>query len=195
MGRIFRQALSLPDSFLQVSNVTYIKCAGFAEGKYTIQNKYSERTFESEMTDLGQPKVFTYIIKQFIHITVRNPRETRKSPLLQARENKEKSMKKIYFTLTGTNYYHGKDFLKSGMRIRLIKEPDNPYDSEAIRVEMDPLSKIGYVANSTRTVIGDSWSAGRLYDWIRKEADAKVMLVTEHGVLCRVCKKSVRSNR
>jgi len=60
---------------------------------------------------------------------------------------------------------------------------------------MNPLSKIGYVANSTNTVIGDSWSAGRMYDWIRKEADAKVMLVTEHGVLCKVCKKSVRRNR
>lgn len=52
-----------------------------------------------------------------------------------------------------------------------------------------------YVANSTNTVIGDSWSAGRMYDWIRKEADAKVMLVTEHGVLCRICKKAVRRNR
>ena len=103
--------------------------------------------------------------------------------------------KKIYFTLTGTNYYHGKDFLKSGMKVKLVKEPDNQYDTEAIRVEMDPLSKIGYVANSANTVIGDSWSAGRMYDWIRKEADAKVMLVTEHGVLCRVCKKSVRRDR
>ena len=79
------------------------------------------------------------------------------------------------------------------MKVRLIKEPDNQYDAEAIRVEMKPLSKIGYVANSTNTVIGDSWSAGRMYDWIRKEADAKVMLVTEHGALCRVCKKSVRT--
>ena len=103
--------------------------------------------------------------------------------------------KKIYFTLTGTNYYHGKDFQKSGMKVKLVKEPDNQYDTEAIRVEMDPLSKIGYVANSANTVIGDSWSAGRMYDWIRKEADANVMLVTEHGVLCRVCKKSVCRNR
>ena len=103
--------------------------------------------------------------------------------------------KKINFTLTGTNYYHGKEFLKSGMKVKLVKEPENPYDAEAIRVEMEPLSKIGYVANSTNTVIGDSWSAGRIYDRIRKEADAKVVLVTEHGVLCRVCNKSVRRNR
>ena len=99
---------------------------------------------------------------------------------------------KIYFTLTGTDYYHGKGYLKNGMRIKLIKEPDNPYDSEAIRVEMAPLSKIGYVANSTKTVIGDSWSAGPMYDHIGKKADAVVKLVTERGVLCKVCKKSLR---
>ena len=101
--------------------------------------------------------------------------------------------KKIYFTLTGTDYYHGKDFLKEGMKVRLIKEPDNPYDAEAIRVEMEPLQKIGYVANSTKTVIGESWSAGRMYDRIGKKADAVVKLVTENGVLCKVCKKSVRN--
>ncbi len=101
--------------------------------------------------------------------------------------------KKIYFTLTGTNYYHGMDFLKEGMKVKLIKEPDNPYDAEAIRVEMEPLQKIGYVANSTKTVIGESWSAGRMYDRIGKKADAVVKLVTESGVLCKVCKKSVRN--
>ena len=37
-------------------------------------------------------------------------------------------MSKIYFTLTGTNHYFGKEFLKKGMKIRLEKEPDNEYD-------------------------------------------------------------------
>ena len=100
---------------------------------------------------------------------------------------------KMYFTLTGTNHYHGSDFLKKGMKIRLIKEPDNPYDHEAIRVEMDPLAKIGYVANSASTVIGDSCSAGRLYDRIGKKAYARIVLVTNHGVLCNICKKSIRN--
>ena len=99
---------------------------------------------------------------------------------------------KMYFTLTGTNHYYGSDFLKKGMKIRLIKEPDNPYDHEAIRVEMDPLAKIGYVANSTSTVIGASCSAGRLYDRIGKRAYARVVLVTDRGALCSVCKKSVK---
>lgn len=48
-------------------------------------------------------------------------------------------MAKIYFTLTGTKYYYGKDFLEAGMRVELVKEPDNPYDKEAIAVQMEGL--------------------------------------------------------
>mgnify|MGYP000817011536 CR=1 FL=1 len=44
--------------------------------------------------------------------------------------------------------------------IRLEKEPDNEYDKEAIKVTYEGLGKIGYVANSSYTVIGDSMSAG-----------------------------------
>ncbi len=51
-------------------------------------------------------------------------------------------MKNIYFTITGMNHYYGKDFLKPGMKVKLIKEPDNPYDKEAIRVEVKGLGKI-----------------------------------------------------
>ena len=96
--------------------------------------------------------------------------------------------KKTYFTLTGTKYYFGKGFLKSGMKVKLVKEPENHYDSEAIRVELEGLGKLGYVANSTGTVLGESMSAGRLYDHIGKKAEAKVVLVTDHGVLCKVKK-------
>ena len=47
-------------------------------------------------------------------------------------------MAKIYFTVAGTNHYFGQDFFKSGMKVKLIKEPDNTYDKEAIRVELIP---------------------------------------------------------
>ena len=97
-------------------------------------------------------------------------------------------MSKIYFTLTGTNHYFGKEFLKKGTKIRLEKEPDNEYDKEAIR-------KIGYVANSSYTVIGDSMSAGRIYDKIGKKAKAKVVLVTDHGTICSISKKSLLDNQ
>lgn len=100
-------------------------------------------------------------------------------------------MSKIYFTLTGTKHYYGKDFLKKGAMIHLEKEQDNEYDKEAIKVTYEGLGKIGYIANSSYTVIGDSMSAGRIYDKIGDTAKAKVVLVTDYGIICRLCKKSL----
>ena len=100
-------------------------------------------------------------------------------------------MAKTYFTSTGTRHYFGVYFLKKGMRVELEKEPDNEHDKEAIKVNLEGLGKIGYVANSTYTVLGESMSAGRLYDKIGDKAEGKVVLVTERGVLCKVCKKSL----
>ena len=100
-------------------------------------------------------------------------------------------MSKIYFTLTGTKHYYGQDFLKKGMKIYLEKERDNEYDKEAIKVTCEGLGKIGYIANSSYTVIGDSMSAGRIYDKIGDTAKAKVVLVTDYGIICRLCKKSL----
>ncbi len=98
-------------------------------------------------------------------------------------------MKKVYITLTGTKYYHGNDFLKPGMKLKLVKEPENQYDKEAIRVELPGIGKLGYLANSVNTVLGESMSAGRVYDRIGKKAEAVVKIVTEHGVLCQLCGK------
>ena len=93
---------------------------------------------------------------------------------------------KIWFTLTGTQHYEGQDFLEKGMKVRLEKEPDNKVDREAIMVTMKGLGHIGYVANSPYTVIGESFSAGRLYDKIGDTAKGKVVMVMDKGVLCRL---------
>lgn len=102
---------------------------------------------------------------------------------------------KVFFTLTGTKHYFGKDFLKPGMKLLLKKEPDNEYDKEAIVVTIEGLGKIGYVANSPYTVIGESMSAGRVYDKIGDTAIGEVVFVTTQGMLCRVCKKSLLEER
>ena len=65
------------------------------------------------------------------------------------------------------------------------------YDREAIAVNIDGLSQVGYVANSPYTIIGESMSAGRLYDKIGDTAIGEVVFVTDKGILCRVCKKSL----
>lgn len=100
-------------------------------------------------------------------------------------------MKDIYITLTGTKYYFGNDFLDAGMKLKLEKDPDNEYDKEAINVKMDGLGKIGSVANSAYTVIGESMSGGRLYDKIGDTANAEVVVVTKMGTILRVCPESI----
>lgn len=70
----------------------------------------------------------------------------------------------IYVAITGTTHYFGTNFLKPGQFIHLQKDPDNPYDQEAIKAELLPLGKIGYVANSTHTVPKGCRSSGRVYD-------------------------------
>ena len=99
--------------------------------------------------------------------------------------------KKIYITITGTVHYLGDAFLKEGTRVTLIKDPDNKYDHEAIRVEMEGLGKIGYVANSTYTVLGECFSAGRLYDRIGNKAVAKVKHILPKGIICSVRQKDL----
>ena len=53
----------------------------------------------------------------------------------------EKKIKKVYFTLTGTKYHYGMDFLEKGMKLYLEKEPDNKYDKEAIMVKKEGLGR------------------------------------------------------
>ena len=93
-------------------------------------------------------------------------------------------MEIIYFTVTGTNHYYGHEFFETGMKVRIVKEPDNEADKEAIRVEMPGLGKCGYVANSTYTVEGESWSAGRLYDKIGDTAEGRGMYKLPRCVIC-----------
>ncbi|WJH36918.1 HIRAN domain-containing protein [Paenibacillus sp. CC-CFT747] len=75
-------------------------------------------------------------------------------------------METIYLAVTGTTHYYGADFLKPGLWLRLVKEPDNRHDPDAIRAELEPLGKIGYVANSPHTVPRGCRSAGRAYDQV-----------------------------
>ena len=95
-------------------------------------------------------------------------------------------MSSCYITITGLGHYFGADFIEPKATVKLVKEPDNEHDREAIRVEMEGLGKIGYVANSPYTVLGESFSAGRIYDRIGDTAIATVKYVLPKGVLCKV---------
>lgn len=93
---------------------------------------------------------------------------------------------KYYVTLTGLNHRYGVEPFRVGQKVKLVKEPENEFDREAIRAELPGLGKVGYVANSIRTVVGDCYSAGRLYDKIGDTATAKVEYVLCNAVVCKV---------
>lgn len=95
-------------------------------------------------------------------------------------------MTNIYFTITGTGYYHGKDFFEKDMEVILEKEKDNKYDKEAILVKVPGIGEVGHVANSPHTVIGESMSAGRIYDKFEDTAKGIVRFNLSDGVLCQL---------
>lgn len=95
-------------------------------------------------------------------------------------------MEEMYFTIAGCNHYYGTEFMERGMKVKLVKEPDNEYDKEAIQVKIKGLGKVGYVANSPYTVQGESMSAGRLYDKIGDKAKGKIVFVVGGTAVCRV---------
>lgn len=95
-------------------------------------------------------------------------------------------MEKIYFTITGTNHQYGMKFFEPKQEVKLVKEPDNEFDKEAIKVEMEGLGHVGYVANSPYTVQGESMSAGRMYDRFGDTAKGIVKYVLPQGVLCEL---------
>ena len=101
-------------------------------------------------------------------------------------------MDKMYFTIAGCNHYFGNKFMEKGMKVKLVKEPDNEYDKEAIQVQIKGLGKNGYVANSPYTVKGESMSAGRLYDKLGDKAKGKIVFVIDGGAICRIIDDGIK---
>lgn len=95
-------------------------------------------------------------------------------------------MKNMFITITGQNNYLGMKPFKVGRIVKIVKEPENQYDQDAIRVELPFIETIGYVANSVNTVFAGTCSAGKLYDKIDDYAYAEVMFITHSSVIALV---------
>lgn len=95
-------------------------------------------------------------------------------------------MEEMYFTIAGCSHYYGTEFMEKGMKVKLVKEPDNEYDKEAIQIKIKGLGKVGYVANSPYTVQGESMSAGRLYDKIGDKAKGRIVFIIGGTAVCRI---------
>ena len=95
-------------------------------------------------------------------------------------------MENVFITITGHQNYLGLKPYKVGRVVKLVKEKDNEYDEDAIRVELPFIDTVGYVANSTNTVYKGTHSAGRIYDKIGDEAFAQIMFVTHSSAIALI---------
>lgn len=96
-------------------------------------------------------------------------------------------IKEKYVTVICFNKFHGNKIFKIGSILKLIKEPDNSHDTEAIRTEMRYAGNVGYLANSTKTVIRGTMSGGRVYDKISDDdAYAEVKFISHDSVIARI---------
>lgn len=95
-------------------------------------------------------------------------------------------MKPVYVAIVGLNNYFGARIFQPGHALRLIKDYENDYDGEAIMALLDPIGKVGYVANSVHTVPMGCWSAGRLYDTFETVTYAVIRFVTKETVIAEI---------
>lgn len=95
-------------------------------------------------------------------------------------------MEEKYITITGFKHYYGLTPFAIGNLIQCVKEPENSYDSEAIRAVMPVIGKVGYVANSPETTANGTMSAGRIYDHVKKRFYVCVMFTTFTKVICKI---------
>ena len=90
------------------------------------------------------------------------------------------TLKKTYdkselFTIVGMKFYNTGIRLTPGMSLKLVKEPDNEFDKNAIAVYCED-KKIGYVANRDYTKFEFSSSASEMQDKIKNVAKGEYLI-------------------
>ncbi len=94
-----------------------------------------------------------------------------------------------FVTINCLDMFYGKKPFVIGRVVRLIKEPENEYDKEAIGVYLPFIDRIGYVANSVKTVYAGTFSAGRAYELFDDYTYAKIMFVTHRCAIALLLDK------
>lgn len=79
--------------------------------------------------------------------------------------------------IAGRNFYaHQKIPLTAGVKVDLVREPTNEHDPDAIRVEVDG-NTVGYVANSSYTLIDRAKSATDIKSIVKENQRAEILFV------------------
>ena len=92
----------------------------------------------------------------------------------------------VFLTITAINEYAGFEAYRPGLRLKLRKDHDNAYDDEAIAVFGMNGGKYGYVANSVRTVVRGTHSAGWLQHLFKEETECIVRFVSDECAIAEL---------
>lgn len=86
---------------------------------------------------------------------------------------------KKYVNLTATQHADIKlNRLNVGQVVTLQKDANNLYDTEAVKVILNNVGHVGYVANSINTVVSGCSSAGNIHDLVGNGLAGVVRFVT-----------------
>ena len=91
-----------------------------------------------------------------------------------------------YITIVATHQFFGTDIFKVGQVLTGVKEPENSFDSEAIKVVTESDVPCGYIANSVHTVAKGCHSAGRIYDSFENRVKMKVLFIVKNVVIAEI---------
>ena len=75
-----------------------------------------------------------------------------------------------FISIAGTKHYKSYAPFKKGVVMNLVREPDNKFDRDAIRVEIDG-ETVGYVANNDYTLIDHVKSASQIKNTSSNKAE------------------------
>ncbi len=112
-------------------------------------------------------------IKQIIDEELLLKRETEARKRVKQLNILNQHSKKELITIAGT-YFHKAVKLEKGTRLKLVKEPDNSYDKDAIAVYVGD-DKVGYVANSEKTAFSKTSRASDL-KYLPDVSDAEYLM-------------------
>lgn len=195
MGR-YDEALRYYDLALGNTNAQYIKDnkARLLE-RMAWQDKYSQ-DYQRALDKLNQALKLTgdeedrcefFRTKARILVLLGKKRETYICNMLAERRydkvDEFESQSKIIdgarnplVCIAGRSHYGYLAPTENGTIIDLIKEPDNEHDKDAIRVEFNTKT-VGYVANSTYTMIDEAKSASEIWCTFGERTRARILFV------------------
>jgi tetratricopeptide (TPR) repeat protein len=192
----YEEALYFYDWALSISNVQFIKdnkarllerMAKMARYSLDYQKALDRINLALKITKNDDDRCSFFATKREVLELMGRHREAyvcnklanRQSDLIDIFENQSKILKDSRDTLiciAARRFFSYRAPTSEGSVVELVKEPDHPYDSDAILVKYDGES-VGYVANSPDTLIEEASSATDIKGMFEYSTKAEVMFV------------------